>query len=79
MVCPVLVGLTGVQSANTTAGKAVELHSIFTYKTDVQSAVKPVLSGHSKIDKTKIYMTNDSLMKVAPIAECSNWSILQYV
>ena len=30
----------------------------------------PVLSGHSKIDKTKI-MTNDSLMKVESIAECS--------
>ena len=24
--------------------------------------VKPVLSGHSKIDKTKILMTNGSLM-----------------
>ena len=28
------------------------------------STVKPVLSGNSKIDKTKILMTNDSLMKV---------------
>ena len=26
--------------------------------------VKPVLSGHSKIDKTKILMTNDIFMKV---------------
>ena len=26
--------------------------------------VKPVLSGHSKIDKTKILMTNGSLMKL---------------
>ena len=33
--------------------------------------VKPVLSGHSKIDKTKILMTNGSLMKVESIAECS--------
>ena len=33
--------------------------------------VKPVLSGHSKIDKTKILMTNSSLMKVERIAECS--------
>ena len=41
--------------------------------------VKPVLSGHSKIDKTKILMTNGSLMKVESIAECSPWSILQYV
>ena len=34
---------------------------------------KPVLSGHSKIDKTKILMTNGSLMKVESIAESSNW------
>ena len=33
--------------------------------------VKPVLSGHSKIDKTKVLMTNGSLMKVVSIAECS--------
>ena len=42
-------------------------------------AVKPVLSGHSKIDKTKILMTSGSLMKVKCIAECSPWSILQYI
>ena len=40
--------------------------------------VKPVLSGHSKIDKTKNLITNGSLMKVKIIAECSPWSILQY-
>ena len=39
--------------------------------------VKPVLSGHSKIDKTKVLKTNGSLMKVESIAECSPWSILQ--
>ena len=39
---------------------------------------KPVLSGHSKIDKTKILMTNGSLLKVKIIAVCSPWSILQY-
>ena len=33
--------------------------------------VKPVLSSHSKIDKTQILMTNGSLMKVESIAECS--------
>ena len=33
--------------------------------------VKPVLSSHSKIDKTKILMTNDSLMKAESIAECT--------
>ena len=40
--------------------------------------VKPVLSGNSEIDKTKILMTNGCLMKVKSIAECSPWSILQY-
>ena len=40
--------------------------------------VKPALSDHSKIDKTKILMTNGSLMKVESIAECSPWSILQF-
>ena len=40
--------------------------------------VKPLYNGHSKIDKTKILMTNCSLMKVKSIAECSPWSILQY-
>ena len=33
--------------------------------------VKPVLSGHSKIDKTMVLTTNGSLMKVESIAECS--------
>ena len=43
------------------------------------NTVKPVLSGHSKIDKTKILMTNGSLMKIESIAECSlPWSILHY-
>ena len=35
------------------------------------STVKPVLSGHTNIDKTKILKTNGSLMKVESIAECS--------
>ena len=42
------------------------------------NTVKPVLSSHSKIDKTKVLKTNGSLMKVESIAECS-WSILQYI
>ena len=33
--------------------------------------VKPVLSGHSTIEKTKVLMANCSLMKVESIAECS--------
>ena len=44
---------------------------------DLVHTVKPVHSGHSKIDKTKFLKTNGSLMKVKSIAECS-WSILQY-
>ena len=36
--------------------------------------VKPVFSGHSKIDKIQSLMTNVSLMKVKSIAECSPWS-----
>ena len=35
------------------------------------NTVNPVLNGHSKIDKTKVLMTNGSLMKVKSIAECS--------
>ena len=31
---------------------------------------KPALSGHSKIDKTKVLMTNGSLMKAESIEEC---------
>ena len=33
--------------------------------------VKPVLRGHTKIDKTKVLKANGSLMKVEGIAECS--------
>ena len=40
-----------------------------------RNTVKPVLSGHSKVVKTNILMTNDSLMKVESIAECSNASM----
>ena len=43
----------------------------------VKSTVSPVLNSHSKIDKTRILMTNSSLMKVKSIAECSPRSILQ--
>ena len=40
--------------------------------------VKPDLSGHSKIDKIKILMTNGCLMKDESIAECFPRSILRY-
>ena len=33
--------------------------------------IKPVLSSHSKIDKTNVLKTNGTLMKVESIAECS--------
>ena len=39
---------------------------------------KTCLKQPLKIDKTKILMTNGSLMNVESIAECSPWSILQY-
>ena len=37
----------------------------------MQSTVKPVLSRHSKIDKTKVLKTNGSIMKVVSISECA--------
>ena len=37
----------------------------------LKNTVKPVLSGHSKIYKTKFLKTNGSLMKFVSIAECS--------
>ena len=36
-----------------------------------QFTVKPVLTGHSLIYKTKVVKTSGSLMKVNSIAECS--------
>ena len=44
----------------------------------IYNSEKPVLRGHSKIDKIKVLMENGSLMKVESIAECSPWSNLQY-
>ena len=44
------------------------------YKCTVYSfakTVKPVLSGHSKIDKIKVLKTDGSLMQVESIAKCS--------
>ena len=40
-------------------GSAAALNSLA-----ILCTVKPVLSGHSKIDKTKVLKTNGSLMKV---------------
>ena len=48
------------------------LHSVVIRSfTACQSTVKPVLSDHSEIDKTKVLKTDGSLMKVESIAECS--------
>ena len=41
------------------------------YSVWVIYAVKPFLSAYSKIDKTKILMTNGSLMKFESILDCS--------
>ena len=38
--------------------------SQFFFNAKLLHTVKPVLSGHSKIDKTKVLKTNGSLMKV---------------
>ena len=54
-----------------------DLHSVY-LRSLIPSTVKPVLSGHLKIDKTKVLMENGSFMNVESIAECSPWSILQY-
>ena len=37
------------------------------------TTVKPVLSSHLKIDKTKVLMENGSLMEVESIALNDNW------
>ena len=46
---------------------------------NLKRTVNPVLSGHSKKDKTKVLMTIASSMKDECIAKCSPWSILQYI
>ena len=48
---------------------------MYTLLYDVASS-KTCVKRPQKIDKTKILMTNGSLMKVGSIAECSPWSIL---
>ena len=48
----------------------VALRSVVCFESSSTPTGKPVLSGHSKIDKTKTLMTNGSLMKVES-AECS--------
>ena len=49
----------------------LRLCPIYTCYIQLFFSVKPVLSGHSNIDKTKVLKTNGILMKVESIAECS--------
>ena len=51
---------------------------IWSHTVCLSTSVKPVISGHSKIDKTNILKPCGSSMQVKSIAECSPWSILQY-
>ena len=41
------------------------------------ATVKPELNGHFKKKKKLVLKTNNGLMKVESIAECSPWGILQ--
>ena len=47
------------------------IHAYSVLPIHLWTTVKPVLSGHLKIDKTKVLMENGSLMKVESFAECS--------
>ena len=47
-------------------------------KIDKTKVLKIDVSFHSKIDKTKVLKIDVSLMQVESIAECSLWGILQY-
>ena len=43
------------------------------------TTIKPVLSGHLKIDKTKVLMENGSLMKVVSILMKNEGSITRFM
>ena len=79
---PYLVSQTNKRLKDTTSVKEKNISDAYTlwfpFGLLGEYTVKPVLSGHSIIYKTKVLMENDSLMKVESIAECSLWSILQY-
>ena len=45
---------------------------------NIKGTVKPVLSGHSKRRPKLVFKTDNHLMQVKSIAECSKGSILQY-
>ena len=48
----------------------------FCCRKNLINSVKHVLSGHSKLDKTKVLKTNGSLIKVESIAECLEHSAI---
>ena len=54
-----------------TIWSSVYLDHFSSLQIDKVRTIKPVLSGHSKIDKTKVFKTNGRLMQVESIAECS--------
>ena len=51
-------------------------HMSMIAKRVILCTVKPVLSGHSKIDKTKVLKTDGSLMQVESVAECLEHSAI---
>ena len=55
--------MTSLSSSTVTCNEQIYLK--------IEVTVKPVLSGHSELDKTNVLKTNGSLMKVESIAECS--------
>ena len=46
-----------------------KIHFLKSLNIRIQNTVKPVLSGHLKIDQTKVLMENNSLMEVKSIVE----------
>ena len=60
-----------------TRGPSVSRQALYQWATGLPVFYsKTVLSGHSQIDKTKILMTNGSLMKVESIQTCIKQSLV---
>ena len=68
---------TVFSSYKSTGEKKIQI-TVFDLINSYAYIVKPVLSGHSKIDKTKVLKPCGSSMQDESIAECSPWSIPQY-
>ena len=65
-----------MESLNATVGytglsESILVRTVENLATWLICTVKPVLSGHSEIDKTKVLKTHYHLMHVKSIAECS--------